>query len=144
MEKKEIILKLQGPSLLLHLLRREAVYPNFAISSKQAQLPFLELHLASTSCFFSTTRIPSFPFDFRIISQVFCLLWPLFQLKVVTLLPEIQTGCHLPSITISFFSPPGRMASLADKGKHLSHKSGAELMYLLYLPILLFLGDVLV
>lgn len=35
MEKKEIILKLQGPSLLPHLLRREAMYPNFAISLKQ-------------------------------------------------------------------------------------------------------------
>lgn len=92
---------------------------------------------------FALLEFPSFPFDFPIISQVFCLHWLLLQLAV-TLLPEIQTDYHLSSITISLFSSPERIASLADKGKHLSHKSGAELMYLLYLPILLFLGDILV
>lgn len=144
MEKREIFLKLWGPSLLPRLLRRQAVYTNFVIPSKQPQMPFTELYWASTSCSFSATRLPSFPCDFSTVSHVLCLLWPLLHLKAVTLLPEIQIGCHLSSITISLFSPPERSACLADKGKHLSHKSGAELMYLLYLPILLFLGDVLV
>lgn len=105
MEKREVFLKMQGPRLLFHLLRREAVYTNFVISSKQPQMPFPELCLAPTSCSFSASRLPSFPFDFSVMSHVFYLLWPILQLKAVTLLPKNQTGCQLSSITISIFFP---------------------------------------
>lgn len=135
---KEVFLELQGLSLLPLCWEALCTNLSFLLNNHKCH---------SQNCIWhpphAPFQSPDFP-PFLLIFPLSPLLWPLLQLKAVTLLPEVQTSCHLSSITIFPFPPPERSACLADKEKHLPHKSGAELMYLLYLPVLLFLGDALV